>query len=136
MKKVLSMTLLLTAMLFTFSSCSDDDDSKFDYPMEDLYGEWDVVAIEVNGKWCFTNMPQYKKFAMSISFNSDGTFYGSGYLGYGSGTYTTAGNTIITYLKGKEYIRYVVKSLRSNTAALTMVQGDTSLDIHAVKKSD
>lgn len=71
---------------------------------------------------------------MSISFKSDGTFYGKGYLGNGSGTYKATGNTIVTYLDGEEYIRYTVKSLSGDDAELTMSMDGESLDIKAEKR--
>ena len=106
MKKFLSMTLLFTAMFLTFSACSN-----------------------------ITEYP-YTKFAFSIKFNSDGTYSGRGYFGNGSGTYTAKGKTIITYVNGKEYLRYEVKSLSNNIAELSMTvdgSGET-LEVKAMKK--
>ena len=122
MKKFLSMTLLFTAMFLTFSACSSDDDD-FDYPMDTLYGSWEGISINVNGGWVNITEYPYTKFAFSISFNSDGT-------------YTAKGKTIITYVNGKEYLRYEVKSLSNNIAELSMTvdgSGET-LEVKAKKK--
>lgn len=119
MKKFLSMTLLLTAMFLTFSSCSDDEDD-FDYPMEVLYGTWEGIAVNIDGSWTDITEYPFTKFAFSIKFNSDGSYTGRGYFGNGSGTYTAKGKTIITYIDGKEYFRYEVKSLSGNIAELSM----------------
>ena len=135
MKKFLSMTLLLTAMFLTFSACSSEDD-EFNYPMETLYGTWEGVEIKTGGDWINITEYPYTKFAFSIWFNSDGSYVGRGYFGNGSGTYTAKGNTIITYVNGKEYLRYEVKTLRGNVAELTMTEEDStgSIDIKARKK--
>lgn len=135
MKKFLCMTLLLTAMFLTFSACSSDDDD-FDYPMDTLYGSWEGISINVNGGWVNITEYPYTKFAFSIRFNSDGTYSGRGYFGNGSGTYTAKGKTIITYVNGKEYLRYEVRSLSNNIAELSMTvdgSGET-LEVKAKKK--
>ena len=134
MKKIFLMWMLVFAAVVSFSSCSDDDESKFDYPMDTLYGTWEVTEIMAGGTWYDVTKYPYDKFAMSISFKSDGTYYGSGYLGNGSGTYTAEGKTIVTYVSGEEYVRYTVKSLTSNTAELSMLMGEGSIDVKARKK--
>lgn len=136
MKKFLSMTLLLTAMFLTFSSCSNDDDDEFDFPMETLYGTWEGTSINTDGSWTDITEYPFTSFAFSIKFNSDGTYTGRGYFGNGSGTYTAKGKTIITYVNGKEYFRYEVKSLSGNIAELSMtVDGSKdAIDIKVRKK--
>ena len=113
------------------TSCSK---SKFNYPMESLYGKWNVTDIRLDNGWIDITVYPYTKFGMQITFYSDGTFYGSGYFGNGSGTYEAEGNIIQTYLNGEEYFRYQVKSLSNTKAELTMFDrsGD-ALDIIAVK---
>ena len=133
MKRSLFMCMLLVATVIGISSCSDDD-SKFDYPMDTLCGTWEVTDIKANGTWYDITQYPYTKFAMSISFKDDGSYYGKGYLGNGSGTYTAEGKTIITYISGKEFVRYTVKSLSKNDAELTMTADDESIDIKAHKK--
>lgn len=134
MKKFLSMTLLFTAMFLTFSSCSKDDDD-FDYPMDTLYGTWESISINIDGSWTDITEYPFTKFAFSIKFNSDGTYTGKGYFGNGSGTYTTKGKTIITYVDGKEYLRYDIKSLTNNVAELSMtVEGSGESLIVKVRK--
>lgn len=136
MKKFLSMTLLLTAIFLTFSSCSNDDDDEFDFPMETLYGTWEGISINTDGSWTDITQYPFTEFAFSIKFNSDGTYTGRGYFGNGSGTYTAKGKTIITYVNGKEYFRYEVKSLSGNIAELSMtVDGSKdAIDIKVRKK--
>lgn len=119
--------------MLILSSCSNDDDD-FDYPMDAIYGTWDVTDIKVEGKWYDITTYPYTKYAMSISFKSDGSYYGKGYFGNGSGTYTAKGKTIITYINGKEFAVYTVKSLSDKNAELTMTIDGEVIDIKAVKK--
>lgn len=128
------MTLLFTVMFLMFSGCSSDGDD-FDYPMDTLYGSWEGVSINLNEGWVNITEYPYTRFAFSIRFNSDGTYSGRGYFGNGSGTYTAKGKTIITYVNGKEYLRYEVKSLSNNIAELSMtVDGSgENLEIKAKK---
>ena len=51
MKKIFLMWMLVFAAVVSFSSCSDDDESKFDYPMNTLYGTWEVTEIMAGGTW-------------------------------------------------------------------------------------
>lgn len=136
MKKLLSMMLLFTAMCLTFSACSKDDDEKFDYPMETLYGNWKGTGIYINGSWIDVTSWLYYEYAFSIKFNSDGTYSGKGYFGNGSGTYKAVGNMIYTYVDGEEYAVYKVKSLTGNKAELSMgiTGSDEWLDIKAEKE--
>lgn len=121
MKKLLSMTLLLSAMFIMFTACSsDDDDAKFDYPLETLYGTWKGTGIYVNGSGWINITSPHSKYNFSIQFNSNGTYYGKGYFGTGSGTYKAVGDKIYTYVAGKEYNYYQVASLEGNKAMLAM----------------
>ena len=134
MKKSFIVMLLLAVTGFVFMSCDKDDDDDFDYPMESLYGTWNVTDVKAGGRWYDVTTYPYTKFGMSISFKSNGSFYGKGFFGNGSGTYKATGNTIITYLGDEEYIRYTVKSLSGNNAELTMSMGGESMDIKAEKQ--
>lgn len=115
------------------SSCVKND--KFDYPMKTLHGIWDSTEILTDNGWLDITSDIYAKFQFSIRFNSDGTYYGSGAFGNGSGTYKAIGNTIITYIDGEEYARYIIKSLTDNKAELTMDMGGTStIDVRVTKR--
>ena len=65
----------------------------------------------------------------SATFNANGTYSGRGYFGYGNGTYKAEGKTIITYIGGKEYLRYDVIRLSGNTCELRMYQTGSDADI-------
>ncbi len=117
-----------------FSSCSKDDKDDFNYPIDELYGTWDVTNINVDGKWYDITQYPYTKFAMSITFYQNGKYYGSGYLGNGSGTYEAKGNTITTYINNEVYATYTVNSLNSSVAELTMKMGGESLQMKAKKR--
>ena len=71
---------------------------------------------------------------MNITFYEDGTFYGSGYLGNGSGTYKVSGKTITTYVSGKEYAVYTINSLSDNKADLTLRMGRETLQMKVEKQ--
>lgn len=57
-------------------------------------------------------------------------------LGNGSGTYTAAGNTIVTYVNGKECIRYVVSYISSDGIEMqgTVSDKSSSMEFKAKKK--
>lgn len=132
MKKLIFLLAMLPLCVFT--SCSDDDKPKFDYPMETLYGKWEGTEVYTNGKWVDITKYPYTELGFSITFNSDGKYYGSGAFGNGSGTYKAEGKTITTYIDGEEFARYTVKTLDGNNAELTMYMGGDSMDIRVKKK--
>jgi hypothetical protein len=132
MKKWLFLMIVpLVALVFALSSCSssDDDDplSGFDYPAATLYGTWKITKYE-SIAWPYQTT--------TATFNSDGTYYGRGYFGTGSGTYTASGKTIRCYVDGELYCRYEVVSLSGTTAVLDMYasSGSTSIRITCTKQ--
>ena len=134
MKKLTFMMLLAAFFTLCITSCSKDDDASFASPMEQLYGQWQAVEIKVDGKWYDVTKYPYTRFGMDITFYEGGKFYGSGYLGNGSGTYTVSGKTITTYVSGKEYAVYTVNSLSGNEADLTLRMGSETLQMKAKKQ--
>lgn len=136
MKKLFSLILLCVACVFIFSSCSKDDSENFDYPMDTLYGTWVGTEIKIKDKWIDLTNIFYSDFTFSITFYSDGTYTGKGYFGNGKGTYKADRNMVYTYVGGKEYYVYKIKSLIGNKAELLMgVTGsDEWLDIKVEKK--
>ncbi len=137
MKKYLFnlMTLMMVAVLsIGMSSCSkDDDDNDFNYPKESLYGTWKMSEVKMSESGSYMS---WTMKATTATFNSDGTYSGSGYFGNGSVTYTAKGNPIATYVNGKVYMVYNVLSLNGSTAELKMTQSgsDEVLWIKCVKK--
>jgi hypothetical protein len=134
MKKVTHVMILLAMLSLCLTSCSKDDDDVFAYPMEQLYGKWKATELKVDGRWYDVTKYPYTRFGMNITFYENGTFYGSGYLGNGSGTYKVNGKTITTYVSGKEYAVYTVNSLNSSKADLTLKMGTESLQMKAEKQ--
>lgn len=134
MKKLTIMMLLAAFFTLCVTSCSKDDDDSFAYPMEQLYGKWKAVEIKVDGKWYDVTKYPYTRFGMDITFYENGKFYGSGYLGNGSGTYSVSGKTITTYVSDKEYAVYTVNSLNRNEADLTLRMGSETLQMKAKKQ--
>lgn len=130
------MMTALTVMILSlgFVSCSsDDDDDDFNFSKESLYGTWRMSEVKMSENGTYISWPMR---ATSATFNSDGTYSGSGYFGNGSGTYTAKGNTITTYVSGQVYIVYTVLSLSGSTAELkmTMPGSDETLWIKCVKR--
>lgn len=129
MKKLLFITISLLGVLSVLSGCSNSDiDGNFDYPLEKLYGKWKVTHVErENGSMiditALNITPTY------ATFSKDGTYYGSGYFGNGSGTYKTKGKTIICYIDGIEYLKYDVLSFSGNQCELKMYAKDNSKSI-------
>ena len=134
MKKLTIMMLLAAFFTLCVTSCSKDDDDSFASPMEQLYGKWKAVEIKVDGRWYDVTQYPYTRFGMDLTFYENGKFYGSGYLGNGSGTYTVSGKTITTYVSGKEYAVYTVNSLNGNEADLTLRMGSETLQMKAKKQ--
>ena len=134
MKRLTFMMLLVAFFTLCVTSCSKDDDDSFAYPMEQLYGKWKAVEIKVDGRWYDVTRYPYTRFGMNITFYENGTFYGSGYLGNGSGTYKVSGKTITTYVSGKEYAVYTINSLSGYKADLTLRMGSETLQMKVEKQ--
>lgn len=132
MKKLFSLMLLLATML-TFTACNSDDEPENGISEDQLIGLWDATAVQFNndGKWIdITSRPD---LALSIKFYEDGSYYGTGALGDGEGTYTLSGNTIKTYIDGELYGTYVVNSLAGDNAELTLTMDGETMGIKAKK---
>ena len=102
------------------------DLGSFDYPTNELFGTWKASVIHVKGSLKWIIVEDYPKYKMSITFNSDGTFSGEGYLGNGSGTYRLYGKTITTYIDGKVYATYTINDLSSSIADITLAMEEES----------
>ncbi len=120
MKKILLFVLCLIASL-AFNACQKGDTWDFNYPKEVLCGgTWQGSEYLLDGKWIDITRPAYKDLQFSIRFNTDGTYYGTGYFGNGSGTYDAHGKTIRTYVDGSLFYTYTVHSMEGNVAEITM----------------
>ncbi|MDR2009949.1 MAG: lipocalin family protein [Bacteroidales bacterium] len=137
MKKMFSMLMLVSVILF--SGCSDDDDNGFDYDVNLLIGKWRVTHVEQKDGSYFDVTSSIAESVFEptyATFNSNGTYSGSGEFGNGSGTYTAVGKTIITKVGGDEYLRYDVLALSGNECELKMYEkgDDASLKIKCKKQ--
>lgn len=115
------MVLIIASVVCFFCSCSEDEDknSKFNYPMQTLYGTWEATHIKLDDSW--TSLAWLgSEYHFSATFYNDGKYYGRGFFGTGWGTYKASGNTIFTYVDGEEYFLYDVHSLSNNEAHVTM----------------
>lgn len=130
MKTKILLIISIFSILF-LSSCKKEDSSQFDYPMETLYGTWSGtdIYLEESSQWVDITRYPFTQFAFSAKFNVDGTYYGSGYFGNGSGTYKAIGNTINTYIDGEEFARYVIQSLTGTVGEATMYMGSSKSGI-------
>ena len=127
--------MLLFATFFMFAACSsdDDDDTSSSGIKENIVGTWDATSVKFeDSDWIdITSMPSV---AMSVTFNSDGTYYGRGALGNGGGTYTVSDNSIMTYVDGELYGVYVVKSMTATNAELLLTMDGETMEIKAKKR--
>lgn len=113
-------------------SCDNDDDG---LSKETIVGTWKMTDVEVNGTWYDVSSGFYGSiFGASISFYSNGTYYGKGALGNGWGTWKKSGKTITTYVDGEVYIVYKVSSCTETKMTGSLKQGSTSMNFKASKQ--
>lgn len=135
MKRLITIATALLMAALCLASCQKEDGWAFDYPQETLCGgTWNGTAVFSDGNWVDITSPEFSKLQFSIRFNADGTYYGRGYFGNGSGTYKVSGKTISTYVDGNLYYTYTVKTMSGNDAELTMTSAKgSSIDIRVKK---
>jgi heat shock protein HslJ len=125
MKKLLFLTLALSLLL---TGCSKDDDNgigQFDYDTEILFGTWEFTHV--------MGMP-WKWETTSATFYSNGTYYGRGYFGTGSGTYKLSGSRITCYVDGEKFMWYDVISLDDTEATLIASDNSGSITVKCRKQ--
>ena len=130
MKKYLFILLTLVVTSFAFVSCSSDDEDDNQYTSA-IVGTWKLTEVRMSETGSYITWPFKTTYA---SFDSDGTYYGYGYFGTGSGTWSLKGNTIKTYVDGKLYVSYDILSVTSTDAELKMTADDASLWIKCKKQ--
>ena len=113
---------------FAFVSCSDDDDNQYNSA---IVGTWKVTEVKTSQSGSYMDWPFKTTYA---SFKSDGTYYGSGYFGTGSGTWSIKGNTVNTYVGGELYASYEIISVTSTTSELKMSMGSDAIWIKCKKE--
>lgn len=120
MKKVFLLSLF--AIMMIVAGCSSDNEPKSDFDMNLLYGRWRITHVESKGVMVDVTTPSGEAAFKPTyaTFKKDGTYYGSGFFGNGSGTYKVKGKTIICYVEGVEYFRYDVISIQGTTCELKM----------------
>ena len=125
--------LLIIATISFLPSCSSDDDEP-DNIKSQMIGTWDATAVRFSGDSDWTDITKYPSMALSITFNKDGSYSGSGALGNGTGTYTVSGKTIKTYVDGELYGTYYVKTVSGNYAELSLTMGSSGIEIKATRR--
>ena len=129
MKKHLFLLLTLVVATVAFVSCSnDDDDNQYN---SDLVGTWKITEVKTSQSGSYIDWPFKTTYA---TFKSDGTYYGSGYFGNGSGTWSIKGNTLNTYVGGELYASYEIITVTSTTAELKMSMDGESIWIKCKKE--
>ena len=129
MQKQLFLLLTIVVATFAFVSCSnDDDDNHYDSA---IVGTWKITEVKTSQSGTYINWPFKTTYA---SFKSDGTYYGSGYFGNGSGTWSIKGNTVNTYVDGDLYASYEIISVTSTTSELKMSMDGESIWIKCKKE--
>ena len=129
MKKYLSflwVALMVTSLVFI--SCSDDDENQYS---QAIVGKWRITAVKMSQSGSYVNWPFKTTYA---TFKSDGTYYGSGYFGTGSGTWSIKGNTVNTYIEGELYASYEIIALLVSYAELKMVMDGEAVWIECQKE--
>lgn len=135
MKKNRLLMIMFASAALLFAGCSKDKDDDSPYKKE-IIGTWDGIAVKTSSGWIDITSSYYSDYQFSITFHEDGTYYGTGYFGTGSGTYTLNDNTIVTYVNGNEYYRYDIYSVSGNVAHLKMysTRSSSSIEIKARKR--
>ena len=129
MKKHLFLLLTLVVVTVAFVSCSnDDDDNQYN---SDIVGTWKITEFKTSQSGSYIDWPFKTTYA---TFKSDGTYYGSGYFGNGSGTWSIKGNTVNTYVGGELYASYEIISVTSSTSELKMSIDGESIWIKCKKE--
>ncbi|MBO7242513.1 MAG: lipocalin family protein [Alistipes sp.] len=122
MKKLL--LLLIAPMMLLSYGCDKEkfiDAMKTAVTYEQILGTWEGTGIYYDGDWIDpTSNLLYSDLRFTITFYDDGRYYGSGFFGTGSGTYTLKGNKIYTYVNGDPYLNYTIDLIVGDWAELTM----------------
>ena len=129
MKKQLFLLLTIVVATFAFVSCSNDaDDNQYESA---IVGTWKITDVKTSQSGTYISWPFKTTYA---SFKSDGTYYGSGYFGTGSGTWSVKGNTVNAYVGGELYASYEIISVTSTTSELKMSMDGESIWIKCKKE--
>lgn len=102
MKKLFSLMLLLASIVFTFSSCSDDDD--ITVSKESLIGTWNITWAELDGE--SIDLPTGSAY---LTFKADESYRITGFLDYDyAGKYKVEGNTVVCTTQDPiiEYLKF------------------------------
>lgn len=127
--KTIKLFMMLLASVLCLSSCSkDNDENDFNWPMEDIYGTWDITHIEAYGQWHEITDPAYASLRATATLYSNGKFKFTDSVGTGQGTYTASGNKIKAKA-GNIYIEYTVVSLKDNRADVYIQNDGVSIHV-------
>ena len=133
MKRFFFVLMSVVTLCLCTTSCSKDEPG-FDQSV--IIGTWDISEVYIDGNWIDITSSYYSKFHASITFKNGGQYYGTGYFGTGSGTYTFDGKVIKTYVDDQLLYKYDVVSLTTTSCELIMSDDSSksSLQIRAKKR--
>lgn len=123
-QKKLFLVLFMMIATLAFNACSDDkkDEPQSNSPYaKTIIGTWKITDYGSSRHWF-----SWPYQTTTATFNADGTYSGSGYFGYGSGTYKLVGSHITCYVNGKTYMQYDIISVNAGIAELEAYAGNSS----------
>lgn len=132
-------------ILATLGSCSNNDAKvsssnsvNFDYQLDDLVGIWESSEMldDSTGEWYTVDGSDnlYTIFSFKIRFNADYSYTLDGYISNESGTYTTSGSIVATYVDGELQSEYDIQSLDDDLMIITLVRGTDATDYSLTKR--
>ncbi len=138
---------LRVIVLVTFAAlcvgCSDDasvstsDNYTFDYQISDLIGIWETESVldAASDTWYAVDgsVSGYSIFNFKMRFNSDYTYLLDGVVSNESGTYTTYGTLVTTYISGVQQAEYDILSLGNGSMELMLIRGTDVTTYRLVK---
>lgn len=133
MKKLFYALLLCAAFGLGLTSCSKDE-NEFGNLKEQIIGTWNATEAQFDADGIWWDITKYPNMYMSITFYEDDTYYSSGALGSGGGTYRIKGKTITTYIDGDLIATYEVKSISSGNIEILLTMDGTTMGVRAKKQ--
>ncbi len=128
--KLLRYLPLIVVALLNLLGCSKDDEQYNTH----IIGTWEMTHW--NGR-AVTDYPQGIPYGFpvntTLTFESGGAYYGTGFFNDGFGEYSINGRNIVITMSGIEKMSYIIKSIDRNTAVLDAVIADDPTEIKLKK---
>ncbi len=134
MKKLFQLFMLSIMVLAPLSSCNDDSD-KPDFIIDPalIIGTWESTTVEIND--VMTNVDKNSTNYFTMTFYSDGRFYGTGYLmdGWNWGSYVINGDDVMVLYDGAIKLTLDFDIFTDKAASLSIESGNLDIDAHIAK---